>query len=240
MKPQTLFFTLIGASAFSLMGCSDSSQEKNTPTQTGAIQTEKTAATLTGPLNAYLETFPQCFVIHNQLQKLPGEIQVPPVTKGDKSSAPPMELFAEQNPGVAELEKQGLITLSPTEREEKSIFGDKSVMRYYVQVDLTGQGESFYRPLVLNPSQGLRATFCYAKKVLNQIDDVQENTDPAGKKVALVQYGYHIEDIAPWAQTPEFAAAYPEATEAIKTAEEIKTARAVFTMDENKQWVSAH
>ena len=241
IKQPTPLFALALPVVFLMIGCSDSPSDSPAPTKTGEIQTKSAdAGKFTAPLHAYLDAFPQCFAAHSQLQKIPGEIQVSPVTEGDKNSAPPLSQFVAQNPGLAELEKQGFISFAHTEREEKSVFGDKIVMRYFVQIALTDKGQPFYRTIALNSAEGLRATFCYGKKALDSIDAVQEELEVNGKKLASVKYTYHIQDIEPWAQTPEFAEAYPKVAEEIKNLEGAKTAQTLFIMNEKNEWISAN
>lgn len=242
MKQPMKLFTLMLPIVFLLAACSDPPSDKTAPTKAGAIQAQGVDADrFVGPLNAHLEAFPQCFAVHDRLPKIPGEIQVPPPMKGDEYSAPSLSLFAEQNPGLAELEKQGFISFTNTEREEKSVFGDgKMIMRYFVRVELTDKGQPFYRAITFNSSEGLRAAFCYGKKMLDSIDAVRDEAETDGKKLASVTYTYHVQDIAPWARTPEFAAAYPNVAEEIKSLDSVKTAQALFIADEKNEWVSAN
>ncbi|MDR1529452.1 MAG: hypothetical protein LBS40_03490 [Burkholderiales bacterium] len=225
--------------------CSDSSPDVSSATQSsGTIQTKSQtvdAANFVAPLKAYLDAYPQCFVIHDRLTALPGEIQV----VGEKSangimSPPLLSRFLEENPILAELERNGFISLTSEQREGKSIFSDERVVRYFITIDVTELGKSFYRSLTQDNSVGKRAVFCYGTKELIDIGNVQEQQDTSGKRFAFIDYTYRVSHIETWAQTPEFEKVLAGIAHNLNSLRDMQHDKALFIMNSRNEWVNEY
>lgn len=227
------------AATLLLPACSDSTPD-TAQQSSGTIQTANpTTQAFTAPLKAYLDAYPQCFVIHDRLTELPGELQVAGVpAEGGVVSPPPMSDFLENNSGLAALEKLGFITLTSEQREGKSIFSDEMVTRYFITIAVADKGKPFYRSLSQGGAIGKRAVFCYGAKELAEISNVQEQQDTSNKRFANVDYTYRVTRIEPWAKTPEFEQAYPQVVALLPALEEPQSDKTLFIMNSRGEWVN--